>query len=78
MHRTQTRDHLFNACPEWKAQQKILSAEVWKESGRGKSRLKIRGLLADWRCSQAIHYLDGLPLLHGCEGWLVGWGWRGE
>jgi len=33
---TQTRDHLFKVCPEWKAQQKILWAEVRKESGRGR------------------------------------------
>jgi len=45
---------LFKACPEWKARQKILWAEVWKESGRGKSRFKIRDLLADGRCSQAV------------------------
>ena len=29
-------------------------AEVWKEAGRGKSRFKIRDLLADGRCSQAV------------------------
>jgi len=33
------------------AQQKILPAGVWKESERGKSRLNIRVLLADVRCS---------------------------
>jgi hypothetical protein len=27
---------------------------VWRESGRGKSRFKIRDLLADGRCSQAV------------------------
>ena len=52
--RTQKRDHLFKLCPEWKAQQKILWAEVWKESGRGNSRFKIWDLLADRRCSQAV------------------------
>ena len=41
-------------CPEWKAQQKILWAEVWKETGRWKSRWKIRDLLADGRCSRAV------------------------
>ena len=30
--RTQTRDHLFKVCPEWKMQQKILWAEVRKET----------------------------------------------
>ena len=41
-------------CPEWKAQQKILWAEVQKETGRWKSRWKIRDLLADGRCGQAV------------------------
>jgi len=27
-YRTQTRDHLFKECPEWKPQQKILWAEA--------------------------------------------------
>ena len=43
----------FKGCPEWKAQQKILWAEVWKETGR-KSRWKIRDLLVDTRCSQVV------------------------
>jgi len=30
----QTREHLFKVCPEWKARQKILWAEVRKETGR--------------------------------------------
>jgi len=30
---SQTRDHLFKVCPEWKVQQKILWAEVLKETG---------------------------------------------
>jgi len=50
----QTRDRLFKVCPKWKAQKKILWAEVREESGRGKSRFKIWGLLADERCSQAV------------------------
>jgi len=41
-------------CPEWKAQQKILWAEVRKETGRGKDRWKIRNLLADERCGRAV------------------------
>jgi len=40
-------------CPEWKAQQKILWAEVRKETAKGKDRWKIRDLLADERCGQA-------------------------
>jgi hypothetical protein len=51
-YRTQTRDHLFKVCPERKAQQKILLAEVREESG--KSRCKIRDLLADSRCGQPV------------------------
>jgi len=50
----QTREHLFKACPEWKAQQKILWAEVRKETGEGKDRWKIRNLLADERCGRAV------------------------
>jgi len=53
-HRTQTRGHLFKVCPEWKAQQKILWAEVWEEAGSGKSPFKVWDLLADGRCSQAV------------------------
>jgi len=34
--------------------QKILWAEVRKETGRGKSRWKIQDLFADQRCSQAV------------------------
>ena len=41
-------------CPEWKAQQKILWAEVRKQTGRWKDRWKIRDLLADGRCSRAV------------------------
>ena len=52
---TQTRNHLpFKACPEWKGQQEILWVEVLKESGRRKSRCKIRDFLADGRCSKAV------------------------
>jgi len=50
----QTRKHLFKVCPEWKAQQKILLAEVRKETGRGKDLWKIRNLLADERCGRAV------------------------
>jgi len=58
-YRTQTRDHHSKECPEWKPQQKILWAEVKKETGKGKDRWKVRDLLADGRCSQAV--LDFLP-----------------
>ena len=47
-------EHIFKVCPEWKAQQKILWAQVWKETGRWKDQLKIRDLLADERCSRSV------------------------
>jgi len=53
-YRTQTRDHLLKVWPKWKAQQKILWAEVLKENGRRKSGSKTQDLLADGRCSQAV------------------------
>jgi len=40
--------------PEWKPQQKILWAEVKKETGKWKDWWKVRDLLADGRCSQAV------------------------
>jgi len=52
-YRTQTRDHLFKECHNWKPQQKILWAEVKKETGKWKDRWKVRDLLADGRCSRA-------------------------
>jgi hypothetical protein len=52
--RTQTRDHVLKICLRWKLQKKILWAEVRKESGRGKDRFKIRGVLAVTRCSQPV------------------------
>ena len=53
-YRTQTRERLFKNCPHWRTQQKILWAEVWKETGRGKSRFEVRDLFADERRSHAI------------------------
>ena len=41
-------------CSEWKTQQKALWAEVQKETGRWTSRWKIRDLLANKRCGQAV------------------------
>jgi len=52
-YRTQTREHVFELCPEWKAQQKILWAEVQRETGRGESRFTIREVLGDTRCNQS-------------------------
>jgi len=50
----QTREHLFKECSEWKAQWKILWAEVQKETGRWKARWKVRDLLADERCVRPV------------------------
>jgi len=50
----QTRENLFKVSPEWKAQQKILWEEVWKETRRWKDRWKIRDLLVDERCGRAV------------------------
>jgi ribonuclease HI len=50
----QTRDHLFKECAEWRGQQRILWAEVRKETGKWKSRWKVRDLLADERCTRAV------------------------
>jgi len=58
----QTRDHLFKVCPKWKVQQKILWAEVLKETKRWKSRWTVRDLLADERRAGSA----GLPLRYGC------------
>jgi hypothetical protein len=52
--RTQTWENCFKASPGWKEQQKTLWAEVRKETGRWKSRWKVRDLLADERCSRAV------------------------
>jgi len=49
-YRTQTRDHLFKECPEWKPQQKIPWAEMKKEM----ERWRVRDLLADGRCSRVV------------------------
>jgi hypothetical protein len=51
---TQTRDHLFKECAAWRGQQKTLWVEVRKETGRWKSRWRVRDLLADERCSRAV------------------------
>jgi len=51
---SQTRDHLFKVCPEWKMPQKVLWAEVLKETKRWKSRWTVRDLLTDGRCGLAV------------------------
>ena len=52
--RTQTRDHFFKGCPEWKLQRQILWAEVKEETGRGRDRWKVRDLLADEHCVRPV------------------------
>jgi len=51
---SQTRDHLFKLCPEWRTQQKLLWAEVLKETKRWKSRWTVRDLVADGRCGRTV------------------------
>jgi len=51
---TQTSDHHLKGCPKWKGQQTTLRKEVWKETGKGKSRWKALELFADRRCSQTV------------------------
>jgi len=50
---SQMTDHLFKVCPEWNLQQKILWAEIPKDTKRWESRWTVRDLLADERCGQA-------------------------
>ena len=63
----QSMEHLVKECPKWKMEQKILWAEVRKETGRWKSPWRIRDLFADTRCSQAV--LDFLTSTD--VGWIV-------
>jgi hypothetical protein len=51
---TQTSNHLFKECAEWRGQQKTLWNEVRKETGMGKRRGKVRDLMGDERCSRAV------------------------
>jgi len=63
----------MNVCLEWKAQQKILWAEVREGSGRGKSRFMIREFLANGRCCQtALDFLSAAGVGGGEGG--VGFG----
>jgi len=48
-YKTQTWNHLFKNCKQWKTKQKTLWAEVREATGRGKNRFTIRDLLADER-----------------------------
>jgi len=50
----QTRGHLARVCPSGRPNRRSCGLEVREESGRKKSRCKIRDLLVDGRCSQAV------------------------
>jgi hypothetical protein len=59
----QTREHIFKNCPEWKPQQKILWAEVRKETGEGEGPVQDPGP----PCRRPVQPAGaGLPLHHGC------------
>jgi len=51
-YKTQAREHLLKNRKRWGTQQKIAWAEVWRETGRGKNRFKIRDLLAGKWCTR--------------------------
>jgi len=53
-YKTQTRNHLFKNCKQWKTQQKALWTEVREATGRGKNRFTIRDPLADKRCTHSV------------------------
>jgi len=53
-HPRQTREHLLKGCPKWRKQQNVLWKEVWKETGKGRGRLKAHELFAEPRASQAV------------------------
>jgi len=54
LHPRQTREHLLKGCPKWRKQQRVLWKEVWKETGKGRGRLKAHELFAELGASQAI------------------------
>ena len=69
-YRSQTRDHLFKECPNWKPQQKILRAEAKKETRKWKDQWKVRNLLADGRCSRAVlDFLSTTDVGRRVPGW---------
>ena len=53
-YRAQTRDHLFKDAPSGSPSRRSCGRRCWGGAGRKKSRWKIRDLLADGRCSQAV------------------------
>jgi len=52
-------------CPKWKAQQKILWAEVQKETGRWQSLWKIRDLFAEERFFVCLFITSKRPIRSG-------------
>jgi ribonuclease HI len=53
-HPRQTREHLLKGCPKWRKQQRVLWKEVWKETGKGRGRLKAHELFAEPGARQAV------------------------
>jgi len=53
-HPRQTREHLLKGCPKWRKQQRVLWKEVWKETGKGRARLKAHELFGEPGASQAV------------------------
>jgi len=58
---TQTRDHLFKVCPDWKAQQKILWAEVRKEFWEVEEPVEDPGSTCRWEVWSGG---DGFPFFY--------------
>ena len=73
-YRTQTRDHLFKECLEWKPQQKILWAEVKKETGRWRTG---GGSGTSWR-TRDVGGRSWTSSPHGCGKAGAGRGRRSE
>jgi len=71
---TQTTDHLFKVCPEWRTQQKVLWAEVQRRPGGGRAGGRTGTCLPmDGGCGRAV--LDFLAST-GCARAGTGWGGR--
>jgi len=54
LHPRQRREHLLKGCQKWRKQQRVLWKEVWKETGKGRGRLKAHELFAEPGASQEI------------------------
>jgi len=54
LHPRQMREHLLKGCLKWRKQQKVLWKEVWKETEKGRGRLKAHKLFAEPGTCQAV------------------------